>query len=71
MLADAGLDGQGATARDLTTPIRRGGNLQAQPEQAQPEVDAERIARQAQPEQAQPEAELVAAARLDGLTGQR
>jgi hypothetical protein len=66
MLADAGLDGQGVTAGDLIPPIRRGGNLQAQPEQAQPEVGPERIARQAQPE-----AELVAAARLDGLFGQR
>jgi len=60
MVADAGLDGQGVTERDLIPPIRRGGNLQAQPEQAQPEVGHERIAR----------AELVAAARLDGLFGQ-
>lgn len=35
MLADAGFDGRGVTARDLIPPIRRGGNL----------VDAERIAR--------------------------
>jgi hypothetical protein len=32
MLADAGLDGQGGTERDLIPPIRWGGNLQAQPE---------------------------------------